>query len=310
MHQRLSDLRHDVLHIRQTLVTDARRGPSDRGRQGRGARHAAAGRARDRRSFSDVVRQAAARERRRSSSHAISIAGVRDFYQSKVAQSQNEVVQRLTAIASMLLFPTFVVGVYGQNFDHMPELHWRYGYAFSWAVIIARHDRPARVLPPEEVDLDPRRLRWTDAVLHLPQLQGPLGRPRRPPGAAAAGRRVRALRFRLPLRADRRLLPGAEHRARRLRPRRAHPRGRPRRLRADGLPGRRPDGQGRRRRLRPRQASRTARARSRSRSSGACGSSARSSSSARAPVRSSPSRQTSSRRYDDDGGLLVALSPR
>ena len=64
------------------------------------------------------------------------VAGVRDFYQSKVAQSQNEVVQRLTAIASILLFPTFVVGVYGQNFDHMPELHWRYGYAFSWAVII------------------------------------------------------------------------------------------------------------------------------------------------------------------------------
>ena len=45
------------------------------------------------------------------------IAGVRDFYQSKVAQSQNEVVQRLTAVASILLFPTFVVGVYGQNFD-------------------------------------------------------------------------------------------------------------------------------------------------------------------------------------------------
>ena len=64
------------------------------------------------------------------------IAGVRDFYQSKVAQGQNEVVQRLTAIASLLLVPTFVVGVYGQNFDHLPELHWQYGYAFSWAVII------------------------------------------------------------------------------------------------------------------------------------------------------------------------------
>jgi magnesium transporter len=29
------------------------------------------------------------------------------------------------------------VGLYGQNFDHMPELHWRLGYAFSWAVILA-----------------------------------------------------------------------------------------------------------------------------------------------------------------------------
>jgi magnesium transporter len=53
-----------------------------------------------------------------------------------VAQTQNEVVQRLTAIASLLLFPTFVVGVYGQNFDVLPELHWHYGYAFSWAVIV------------------------------------------------------------------------------------------------------------------------------------------------------------------------------
>ena len=64
------------------------------------------------------------------------IAGARDFHQSKVAQDQNEVVKRLTAIASLLLVPTFLVGVYGQNFDHMPELHWQYGYAFSWAVII------------------------------------------------------------------------------------------------------------------------------------------------------------------------------
>ncbi len=38
-------------------------------------------------------------------------------------------------IASLLLLPTFIVGVYGQNFDHMPELHWQLGYAFSWAII-------------------------------------------------------------------------------------------------------------------------------------------------------------------------------
>jgi magnesium transporter len=43
----------------------------------------------------------------------------------------------LTAIASIILFPTFLVGVYGQNFDHMPELHWRLGYLFSWGVIVA-----------------------------------------------------------------------------------------------------------------------------------------------------------------------------
>jgi magnesium transporter len=63
------------------------------------------------------------------------LAAVRDYHQSKVANDQNEVVKRLTAIASLLLFPTFWVGVYGQNFDDMPELHWRLGYLFSWAVI-------------------------------------------------------------------------------------------------------------------------------------------------------------------------------
>jgi magnesium transporter len=41
----------------------------------------------------------------------------------------------LTVIASLVLLPTFIVGVYGQNFDHMPELHWRLGYAYSWGLI-------------------------------------------------------------------------------------------------------------------------------------------------------------------------------
>jgi magnesium transporter len=32
---------------------------------------------------------------------------------------------------------TFIVGIYGMNFDHMPELHWRYGYFAVWGVMIA-----------------------------------------------------------------------------------------------------------------------------------------------------------------------------
>jgi magnesium transporter len=64
------------------------------------------------------------------------LAGVRDYAQAKIAIDQNEVMKRLTVVASLLLFPTFVVGVYGQNFDRLPELHWRLGYAFSWAVIV------------------------------------------------------------------------------------------------------------------------------------------------------------------------------
>ena len=64
------------------------------------------------------------------------LAAVRDYHQATIANVQNDTVRRLTAIASLLLFPTFVVGVYGQNFEHMPELGWRLGYLFSWAVIV------------------------------------------------------------------------------------------------------------------------------------------------------------------------------
>jgi len=65
------------------------------------------------------------------------IANVRDYLQAKIANDQNEVTKTLTAIASLLLVPTFIVGVYGQNFrHHFPELAWRFGYAWSWGLII------------------------------------------------------------------------------------------------------------------------------------------------------------------------------
>ena len=65
------------------------------------------------------------------------LAGARDQYQAKVAQDQNEAVKRLTAIASILLVPTLIVGIYGQNFD-FPEKDWGAGgYAWSWGLIVA-----------------------------------------------------------------------------------------------------------------------------------------------------------------------------
>jgi len=65
------------------------------------------------------------------------VGGVRDYLQSKVANDQNEVMKTLTVIASVLLVPTFIVGLYGQNFQHhFPEIHWQFGYAFSWGLII------------------------------------------------------------------------------------------------------------------------------------------------------------------------------
>jgi magnesium transporter len=66
------------------------------------------------------------------------LAGARDYHQAKIANDQNEVMKTLTVIASLLLLPTFIVGLYGQNFKHhFPELGWQWGYAWSWGLIIA-----------------------------------------------------------------------------------------------------------------------------------------------------------------------------
>jgi magnesium transporter len=65
------------------------------------------------------------------------LSGVRDYLQGKISVDQNEVMKRLTLIASLLLVPTFIVGLYGQNFHHIPELGWAWGYWWSWGWILA-----------------------------------------------------------------------------------------------------------------------------------------------------------------------------
>jgi magnesium transporter len=45
-------------------------------------------------------------------------------------------VKRLTVIASLLLVPTFIVGLYGQNFHDIPEINWSFGYWWSWGLIV------------------------------------------------------------------------------------------------------------------------------------------------------------------------------
>ena len=64
------------------------------------------------------------------------LASVRDYTQAKIANDQNEVMKKLTVIASLVLLPTFIVGLYGQNFHDMPELRWHLGYGFSWGLIL------------------------------------------------------------------------------------------------------------------------------------------------------------------------------
>ena len=159
--RRLSELRHDVLQIRKTLspTRDAVRRVVD-GRVDVGD-DLVFDRAHEL-DFADAYDKLLRATEALDISREL-ITSAREFHQSKIGQEQNEIVKRLTVVASLLLFPTFLVGVYGQNFDHLPELHWHYGYAYSWAVIVADDDRAAHVLPLEEVDLVVSvGLRWVD----------------------------------------------------------------------------------------------------------------------------------------------------
>ena len=132
---RISDLRHDLLHIRRTLapmrdavrrvvddVVEVERGKDVFPHDVEIAFNSA---------YDKLLRALDGLEFSRDL-----LSSVRDYYQSKIANDQNEVTKRLTVIASIILFPTFIVGVYGQNFVHMPELHWHYGYAYSWGLIL------------------------------------------------------------------------------------------------------------------------------------------------------------------------------
>jgi magnesium transporter len=47
---------------------------------------------------------------------------------SRVSVRQNEDMRKISAWAAIIAVPTLIAGVYGMNFDHMPELHWLVGY--------------------------------------------------------------------------------------------------------------------------------------------------------------------------------------
>ncbi len=50
---------------------------------------------------------------------------------ARAAHRQGEEVKKISSWAAILFAPGLIAGVYGMNFDHMPELHWRYGYPIA-----------------------------------------------------------------------------------------------------------------------------------------------------------------------------------
>jgi magnesium transporter len=56
------------------------------------------------------------------------LSGMLEIYLSSISNRMNEVMKVLTIIATIFIPLTFVAGIYGMNFEYMPELRWRWGY--------------------------------------------------------------------------------------------------------------------------------------------------------------------------------------
>jgi magnesium transporter len=99
---------------------------------------------------------------------------IRDYHLSSVSLRMNEIMKTLTIIATIFIPLGFIAGLYGMNFDtqvspwNMPELHWRYGYPFALALMLAvtgimlsyfkRHGWIFRRNPPQTPSQEARSL--------------------------------------------------------------------------------------------------------------------------------------------------------
>lgn len=64
------------------------------------------------------------------------LSSLMDLYISNNDLRMNDIMKRLTVVSTIFIPLTFLVGVWGMNFEFMPELGWRYGYLAAWAVML------------------------------------------------------------------------------------------------------------------------------------------------------------------------------
>ncbi|MBS4095438.1 MAG: magnesium/cobalt transporter CorA [Sulfuricella sp.] len=64
------------------------------------------------------------------------LSGMLDIYLSSVSNRMNAVMKVLTVIATIFMPLTWIAGIYGMNFKHMPELDWEWGYPAAWLVML------------------------------------------------------------------------------------------------------------------------------------------------------------------------------
>lgn len=64
------------------------------------------------------------------------VSSLHDMHQTNISNKMNEVMKVLTIIATIFIPLTFIAGIYGMNFEYMPELGWHYSYPVAWGVMI------------------------------------------------------------------------------------------------------------------------------------------------------------------------------
>jgi magnesium transporter len=64
------------------------------------------------------------------------VTGAMDIYLNSTSLRMNEIMKALTIVSTIFLPLSFVAGVYGMNFEHMPELNWIWGYPMVWGIFL------------------------------------------------------------------------------------------------------------------------------------------------------------------------------
>jgi magnesium transporter len=64
------------------------------------------------------------------------LSSLHDLYLSSISHRMNEVMKILTVMATIFIPLTFIAGIYGMNFENMPELKWEWGYPVVWLVML------------------------------------------------------------------------------------------------------------------------------------------------------------------------------
>ncbi|MEC4983838.1 MAG: magnesium/cobalt transporter CorA [Oscillatoria sp. PMC 1068.18] len=64
-------------------------------------------------------------------------SGLMDVYMSSISNKMNEVMKLLTVISTIFIPLSFMAGVYGMNFERIPELSWKWGYLGFWLIVLA-----------------------------------------------------------------------------------------------------------------------------------------------------------------------------